>query len=390
MILKNGDSLRVNLPTSPNIQYSLTWCDHTDDAGTDDRALGTETTAGERTILSGPGTSTQRQVRALTLINAGSAQATLWVGQHDGTVTRRLSPEIDLRAGESLVYSDSGNTWTVYTVGGAPRGPVGRTVLHTYSVSYLKVGGTMEATGILHTHALSAGSPGAWAPGSPGLAGRATDGTGTDDLGCLPIRTPPTGRAHLTRFTVTGGVAHYASLWDFLWVNSGIAPTTTTAQTITSAAFAPRDLDGTANGRGVQIALMVSTATTNGAAVTTITVSYTNSAGVSGRTGTIPSFPATAQAGTIVPILLQSGDQGVRSIESITLGTSLAGGAVHLIAYTILVEQPVALSNAGTGTLALSDPGLALEAGVCALPVILTTATTATTIYGTIQISEVV
>lgn len=390
MILKNGQSLRATLPASPSITYTIDYCDHTSSGGTDDVALGIETTSGERTLLSGPGTSTQRQIRQMTLINTGTAQATIWVGQHDGSTTRRRSPDVSLAAGESLIYRDGPEPWTVYTVGGAPRGPVGRTVLHTYSVSYIKVGGTMEAVGILHTHALSAGSPGAWAPGSPGLAGRATNGTGTDDLGCLPIRTPPTGKAHLTRFTATGSVAHYAAIWDFLWVNSGITPTTTTAQTVTSAAFAPRDLDGTANGRGVQIALLVSTATTNGAAVTTITVSYTNSAGVSGRTGTIPSFPATAQAGTIVPILLQSGDQGVRSIESITLGTSLGGGAVHLLAYTVLVEQPVTLANAGTGTLALSDPGLAVEPGVCALPVILTTATTGVTIYGTIQVAEII
>ncbi|HRK46451.1 MAG TPA: hypothetical protein PK324_12550, partial [Nocardioides sp.] len=74
-------------------------------------------------------------------------------------------------------------------------------------------------------------------------------------------------------------------------------------------------------------------------------ISYTNSDGTAGRTGTIPSFPATAAAGTLVPFMLQAGDRGVRSIQSITLGTSLVSGTVHLLLLRHLASLPFVASG---------------------------------------------
>ena len=34
--------------------------------------------------------------------------------------------------------------------------------------------------------------------------------------------------------------------------------------------------------------------------------------------------------------VLQAGDQGIRSIQSVTLGTSYGGGTIHLVAYRLL------------------------------------------------------
>ncbi|MFO0749129.1 MAG: hypothetical protein U1F43_26225 [Myxococcota bacterium] len=74
------------------------------------------------------------------------------------------------------------------------------------------------------------------------------------------------------------------------------------------------------------VGIEVSTATTNVSAVTNMTMTYTNSAGTGSRTGTIGELPATAVAGTFVQFQLDSGDVGVRSIQSLTLGTSLVTG----------------------------------------------------------------
>jgi hypothetical protein len=119
-------------------------------------------------------------------------------------------------------------------------------------------------------------------------------------------------------------------------VNSGLVVTTTTAQAITPVAIPARDTFDTANGDGVLAGFLVTTATTNAGAITNMTISYTNSAGVAGRTGTVTSFPATAVIGSFIPVNLQAGDKGIQSVQSVTFGTSLAAGAVSLVLYRVV------------------------------------------------------
>jgi hypothetical protein len=195
----------------------------------------------------------------------------------------------------------------------------------------LKVGGTMEAAGVMHSLAYTAGNPGAASAPSPGINGEAL----TSWAGQVPFPAA-VGGAVVKLAVLSVGMASVAGallLLDRMWQNSGLVVTMTTAQAITPVALPARDVDGTADGAGVQMALEVSAATTNGSAVATITASYTNSAGVAGRTATIPSFPATAAAGSLIPFLLAAGDTGVRSVQGVTLGTSLGAGAIHLVLY---------------------------------------------------------
>lgn len=80
-----------------------------------------------------------------------------------------------------------------------------------------------------------------------------------------------------------------------------------------------------------------------GATTTTVTISYTNQAGVAGRTSLAQtiggSFRTAAQ--NLIPIPLQDGDTGVRSVESITLAatTGTAGN------FGIVLAKPWALLN---------------------------------------------
>jgi hypothetical protein len=48
------------------------------------------------------------------------------------------------------------------------------------------------------------------------------------------------------------------------------------------------------------------------------------------------SFPATAVAGTLVPFQLATGDRGVQSVQSVTLGTSYVAGAISLVLFRII------------------------------------------------------
>lgn len=190
---------------------------------------------------------------------------------------------------------------------------------------------TAEVAGILHSTLYIAGRPGAANAPSPGMAGAAL----TSYPGQIPVPAPVGGQnIYLARleFAQNGGVSA-CTVYDRLWHNSGIVPTTTTAQTVNSVTLPARDQDGATLGNGIMAGIEVSAATTNSSAITTITMSYTNSAGVSGRTATIQSFPATAVAGTFVPFSLAATDVGIRSIQSITLGTSLVTGTVHLVMY---------------------------------------------------------
>jgi hypothetical protein len=204
---------------------------------------------------------------------------------------------------------------------------------------FLKATGTMEAIAVLHSLAYTSGVPSAAVAPSPGIGGAAL----TTYDGQLPWSNPGAGTSYLSRLVVGATAVGALTLYDRLWHNSGIAVTTTTSQTVTSATWPARDRNGSTNGAGVLVGLEVSTATTNVSAVTTITMDYTDEANNSGRTATIPTFPASAVAGTFVPFSLDTGDLGVRSIQSITIGTTLGAGAVHLVAY-----RPIALVGVGS------------------------------------------
>ncbi len=211
--------------------------------------------------------------------------------------------------------------------------------------SFFKNTGTMEAAGQTHSLLYASGFPGPGVAPSPGLSGAAL----TSYSGQIPFANPAPGKEQrLYGLAINATQALGAILLDRLWHNSGIVVTTTTAQTVNSVTLPARDSNGATAGEGVLAALEVSTATTNASAVTTISISYTNSSGVSGRTGTIASFPATAVAGTIVFFQLQAGDVGVQSIQSITLGTSLGAGAVHLVLARPLASAFVAVANGGS------------------------------------------
>ena len=250
------------------------------------------------------------------------------------------------------------------------------------SRALFKVGTAPEAAGQYYCFAKDNGAPGAWSPGTPGINGRNTDGTTAADLGCITVGNPSSGAWYIRDFNIAASQVGQFILADVLWVNTGLVVTTTTAQTITQPTLPLRDNAGTSNGHGVGEGLLVTTATTNAAVVNNITLQYTNSNGVAGRTGTM-SYPATAVIGTFVPFQLAQGDVGVRSIQSITLGTTLTAGAVSLICFNFLVTAPVPLAN--VGSLAFQRKlDLKLNNEHCLLPFWLASSTIATNLTGVV------
>lgn len=248
----------------------------------------------------------------------------------------------------------------------------------------IKVGATMEAAGVMHSLFYTTGRPGAAAAPSPGLNGAAL----TTYSGQIPFTNPGAGNSYMARFEASATTAGKLLLCDRLWHNSGYTVTTTTAQNTTHPGLPARDSNGATDGEGVLLGIEVSAATTNGSAVTNMTASYTDQGGTAGATATITSFPATAAAGTFVPFNLAAGDTGVRSVQSLTLGTSLVTGTVHLVQFRVLSALNCPIANVGAVADALTGGLVQLYDNTVPFLLWLPSATTATTVTGQLIVTQ--
>ena len=373
-------TLELTTTVAGSIHYQVGYTDITTSTVTNPTdSVGIITTATTTTILSAPASSTTRRVQYLNVYNNGVTNVITL--KKDISSVDNILIKVTLQNGETLrIVNDKVETLD----------PSGRVKLQNQGDSEIagdsrvifKVGTAAEAAGQYYCFAKDNGAPGAWSPGTPGINGRNTNGTTAADAGCINAGTPSSGANYIRDVSIAASTAGMFILADVLWVNTGIAVTTTTAQTITQPTLPARDNLGTTNGYGVGAGLLVTTATTNAAVINNITLQYTNSNGVAGRTGTM-SYPATAVIGTFVPFQLAQGDVGIRSIQSITLGTSLTAGAVSLICFNFLVTAPVPLAN--VGSIAFQRKlDLKLNNEHCLLPFWLASTTIATNLTGVI------
>lgn len=391
-LTSTSDLIRVVTSSASQIEVHASYVDFNGTAVTPGRTNTPHiTTATTTTVVPSPGSSVQRNLKHLNITNDHASVACIITVEHtDGTTVEELI-SVTLLSGENMVLGEDGR-WTHYDSNGAIYPPAGKGSYDGYPVVFMKSGTAADTVGYWYCTSKDAGFPGAWAPGTPGINGRITDGTTSGDFGCIPIKNPATGSNYLTELTMGASINHSHLFFDVLWVNSGIAVTTTTAQSITTPTLPARDVNGTTNGEGCMIAMLTTTANTNAAVISNSTVSYTNSDGTSGRTATLTAIagsqiPATPVIGTIVWFNLQAGDRGVRSIESITLNTSLGAGAVSLMICRDLANIGTSLVNVQF-TRKLSEPGVRLYNGTCMLHCVLASATTATFFNGEVVIQE--
>lgn len=384
-------SLKMVTSTSSAIDYVVAYADHTATAYTPATSHGSVASATTTTIVSAPSASTQRQVRWAYMVNRGSSSNSIVLEFDDGGTARRLTPTISLAPGDAVRVSGDGS-YVVVDAQGRERASAGEWAGYGgVALAIGKTGTVGEAASVRYAHQKDSGWPGAWTPGSPGVNGansNCSSASGASTLGAPLLSDPASGGWWLLRFIVSATVAHSYELHDWLWYNTGLSVTTTTAQSITTPTWPARDQAGGTNGYGLLAAIYVTTATTNGSAITNTTLQYTSADGVSGRNGTIPSFPATAVAGTFVPFRLDDGDLGIRSIQSITLGTSYGGGAISLVVYRPLALSPVPAANLSTFHLQPHVPGARLWNGTCLALSYIASATTATTSMAVVDIVE--
>lgn len=349
------------------------------------------TTATTTTVVAAPGASTVRNVKGLYVTNNSvGTSCDVAVQIFDGTNTFEIIQFI-LLPGENMGYREDGS-WVHRDQNGAEYSPSGLGNFGGRTAQFMKTTTGSDAVGYWYCSAKDPGFPGAWAPGTPGVNGRVTDGTQAADNGCLLIKNPAVGANYITAVELASAVNHTHDFFDVLWVNSGLVVTTTTAQAIVTPALPARDVNGTTNGEGCMIALLFTAASTLAAVGSNLTVSYTNSAGVAGRTATLSAVvgsqvPATPVIGTIVWFSLQAGDIGVKSIESITLGTSMLTGSISLMITRDILTVGTTIPNVSVPKV-LGSPGIRIYNGSCILHNILSSATTATFISGSLQIME--
>lgn len=388
-----SDIVRVVTAAAAQIEVHASWVDFD---GTN-AALGRQntphiTTATTVTVVPSPGAGVDRNLKHLNITNDHASQSCSVTVEHsDGTTVIELMA-FTLLPGENMILNEDGR-WAHRDAQGAEYPPAGKGAYDGFSAPFMKSGTASDAVGYWYCTSKDAGFPGAWSPGSPGINGRNTDGTTAADFGCIPIKNPAVGANYLTELLMASSVVHYNLFFDVLWVNTALVITTTTVQTITMPGAIPaRDINGTTNGEGCGIAILCTAAVGLAAVASNATVSYTNSDGVAGRTATLSArvgsqAPATPVIGTLIWFNLQAGDKGVRSIQSITLGTTWVSGTISLMITRDIASIGPTLVNIPASR-KVADPGLRLYNGICLLHCILASAATATFFNGELAIQE--
>lgn len=187
---------------------------------------------------------------------------------------------------------------------------------------------------------------------------------------------------YISRLTMGSTIAGNMYLYDTLWACSGMSGIVTTAQTVTGFTGLTRNTTGVGN----RVFIQIYTAT--GATAVTATVSYTNSDGTAGRTGTA-ALVASSPANRMYMVSLQSGDVGVRSVQSVTLSatTGTAGNFGVTIAEPLTdIPFPSAAIHDTRNYIDLGLPSL--EDGTALTMCLVASTTTSGIIAGNIDIIE--
>lgn len=234
-------------------------------------------------------------------------------------------------------------------------------------------------------------------PGNGTLAGSSSaNGVKPNDTTAgFPAINFSSGTSYISKIEYYSSVLSRLMLYDMLFkagtyaYNSG---TTNLSSQPDISSRCPDYTGGSTFGNGCEIWVEVSTAFATGNSWQ-IRVTYTNSAGTSGRTSIISSAAAAAALtlGKMFQLALQAGDTGVQKIESVIAtngGTAMTAGAVNVLIMRPLWFNRVAIANGG-GINNLLDTGMIQIYNDSALYLIVQPDSTSTGLpYVTIEIAN--
>ena len=176
---------------------------------------------------------------------------------------------------------------------------------------------------------------------------------GASTLGRVMINDAgPAKELYMSRLLFSPSAAVGCYVMDRLVHTSGLSGTITTAQAVNTVALPSR----ANNGEGAEIWL--EWYVTTGATARIVTVTYTNSNNVTGRTATV-SLPVSVRATSTIRVPLQAGDTGVKSVQTVSLNgsTGTAGNFGVTIANRIsTIDNVVANAFSGVGPIGLNLP----------------------------------
>jgi hypothetical protein len=231
-----------------------------------------------------------------------------------------------------------------------------------------------KGAGSYHSHWRNSGLPGA-AP----IPAVGTGQTHNDvSPGSFDVPAVQPGQAlYLGRHSLSAGNAGFFFLCDRLWSNSGLNGTLTTAQVINSLPI---------RGDGVGVEAWLEFYTATGATAVTATMTYTNTQGQSGRTATA-AVVATTVAGQLIPFVLQTGDLGIQSIQSLQLSaTTGTAGNFGITLLKRMLEFPIQIANAGVSMDFYAMGGQIVNNEACLFLAQLCTANTSGTLIGSLDV----
>lgn len=196
-----------------------------------------------------------------------------------------------------------------------------------YEYPFMKTSSAPEAAGVWHSLWTAAGYPGA------GSAPAATPGTSYDDTAGSIFFPDNASQKYVTGLQITANQNCVAILMDRLVAVSAISLASTGNKTVNSSTV-PRYTGTAAAGNMAFCEVTTVTATT---APNVDMFQYTNEAGTTGRAGPAVAFPAAAtNVDCLIPLPLQAGDRGVRSVETLDVNTAAASGVC-----SILIARPL-------------------------------------------------
>jgi hypothetical protein len=192
-------------------------------------------------------------------------------------------------------------------------------------------------------------------PGAGTLAGSSTSAgvVPTDATAGCPTINFSSGVGYLSKVEYYSTVLSRLYLYDMLWKAGAYAFTAGTTSLSLQPAISSRCPDypgsGIVFGGGNEIWIEVTTAFVTGTAWQ-VQVTYTNSAGTTGRTSIISSALAAAALtqGKMFQMALQAGDSGVQKIESVIVtngGTAMTAGNFNVLILRSLWSNRIKIAN---------------------------------------------
>jgi len=162
------------------------------------------------------------------------------------------------------------------------------------------------------------------------------------------LRSPTPAPDRCLTWLVSPGVSAASGvivIWDNVWTwgsgGTGWAVTTTTAQNTTAPAALTRP-----DSLGTNTEAWMEILATMGVGGATPVLGYTNSAGTTTRTTGASGYVASSIIGSMYNLPLQAGDNGVRTVQSLTLTTTMTSGTARICILRRLATLPC-VANVG-------------------------------------------